>query len=99
MKMTRQMVLDQAQKCVCGDREEQYGSPENNFDTIASLWNRYLRAALGDSEYHVVLSGSDVAVMMILLKVARIASGNGKTDNWVDIAGYAACGGELDGDQ
>jgi hypothetical protein len=34
--------------------------------------------------------------MMALLKVARIATGHGKADNWVDLAGYAACGGELE---
>lgn len=35
--------------------------------------------------------------MLALLKIARIASGNAKKDNWVDLAGYAACGGELEG--
>ena len=33
--------------------------------------------------------------MLALLKIARIASGHGKSDNWVDLAGYAACGGEI----
>ena len=33
--------------------------------------------------------------MMILLKVARVAGGSESIDNWVDIAGYAACGGEI----
>ncbi len=33
---------------------------------------------------------------MALLKIARIATGHGKADNWVDLAGYAACGGELE---
>ena len=33
--------------------------------------------------------------MMILLKVGRIAGGSLSQDNWVDIAGYAACGGEI----
>lgn len=32
---------------------------------------------------------------LALLKIARIATGHGKSDNWVDLAGYAACGGEL----
>lgn len=41
------------------------------------------------------LRPEDVAVMMILLKIARVAGGHGKSDNWVDIAGYAACGGEV----
>lgn len=34
--------------------------------------------------------------MLGLLKIARIATGHGKADNWVDLAGYAACGGELE---
>ncbi len=33
--MTRSEILDAAHKCVCGDREEDYGSPEKNFQTIA----------------------------------------------------------------
>ena len=34
-------------------------------------------------------------MMMILLKVARIKSNNSKEDSFIDIAGYAACGGEI----
>lgn len=34
--------------------------------------------------------------MLAMLKIARIASGNAKEDNWVDLAGYAACGGEIE---
>jgi hypothetical protein len=33
--------------------------------------------------------------MMSLLKLARIRSNPGHSDNWIDLAGYAACGGEL----
>ena len=36
--MKREDILDMAKTCVCGDREQDYGSPENNFDTIAKLW-------------------------------------------------------------
>lgn len=39
----------------------------------------------------------DVAAMMSLLKIARVATGHGKADNWIDLAGYAACGGEIEG--
>ena len=42
---TREQVLSAARACVCGDREQDYGSPENNFRTIASLWNSYLYGA------------------------------------------------------
>ena len=37
----------------------------------------------------------DVAVMMALLKVARIKQNPQHIDNWVDGAGYFACGGEI----
>ena len=33
--------------------------------------------------------------MMILMKVARNSSGVYKDDNWIDICGYAALGGEI----
>lgn len=89
--MTRKDILDAANKCVNGDREGDYGSPERNFETISELWNAYI----GHKSEPVVLTGSDVAAMMALMKISRIASGKPKADNWIDLAGYAACGGEL----
>lgn len=87
---TRASILEDARKCVCGERERQYGSPENNFQTIAELWGIYC-----EREFSAV----DVAVMMALLKVARIKSDPTKVDSWVDGCGYLACGGELGGKQ
>lgn len=84
--MKRADILHTAEKCVCGQREQDYGSPENNFQTIADFWSVYKG---------VKFSTSDVAMMMVLLKVARIKSGGGTEDSFVDLAGYAACGGEL----
>lgn len=95
--MNRKEILEAAQKCVCGDREQDYGSPENNFETIGLLWSVYLRAA--QPEINMALNGitpKEVAAMLALLKIARIASGHAKEDNWVDLAGYAACGGEIE---
>lgn len=90
--MKRDEILISAMKCVTGDRAQDYGRPEDNFGKIAMLWNDYLQS--GGCLGHI--EAKDVAAMMILLKVARIATGHGKADNWVDIAGYAACGGEID---
>ena len=85
--MERAEILHEAEKNVCGQREQDYGTPEDNFKRIASLWGDYL-------DYPV--SPSDVAAMMVLLKVARIhGSEAGSIDSWVDIAGYAACGAEV----
>lgn len=97
---TRAQVLAAARACVCGDREQDYGSPENNFRTIASLWNSYLYGAglMENPTPHVWkgLKPKDVAAMLALLKVARIAGNRPKPDNWIDLAGYAACGAELE---
>lgn len=87
--MSREEILDKAKECVCGHREQDYGSPENNFKFIANLWNAYLF----DNEE--VINPTDVAMMMALLKIARIKSGGGTGDSFVDLAGYAACGGEI----
>ena len=85
--MRRKEILEAAMRCVCADRQDQYGSPENSFRLIADLWNKYV----GISN----IKPRDVAAMLALLKIARIRNGV-KDDNWVDLAGYAACGGELD---
>ena len=89
--MTREDILTRAMTCVSGDREQDYGSPEQNFKTIALLWSVYLQR-LGRG----YLEDRDVAAMLALLKIERIASGNAKADNWIDLAGYAACGGEIE---
>lgn len=94
--MKRAEILETAKKCVCGDREQDYGSPENNFQTIANLWTCYLVAKGAIKYMGGLLNTKDVAAMMALFKIARIATGNAKEDNWVDLAGYAACGGELE---
>lgn len=78
--------MQQADKCVNGQREQDYGTPEQNFQIIADLWSAYKG---------ISFSAVDVAMMMSLLKIARIRSGGGTGDSFVDLAGYAACGGEL----
>lgn len=83
--MKRDEILRAAEQCVCRERQDEYGGPENNFNRIAALWTAYLE---------VPVRPHDVACMMALLKIARIRTGAGKDDNWIDLAGYAACGGE-----
>lgn len=82
----RAEILHAAESCICGQREQDYGSPENNFKIIANLWSDYLDAEI---------TALDVAMMMCLLKIARIKNGGGTGDSFVDLAGYAACGGEI----
>ncbi len=94
-RMTRKEILAAAEACVCGQREEDYGSPEDNFRTIAEFWQTYIKARCVSAGGSVYMLPEDVACMMILLKIARIAGGSGTKDCWIDAAGYAACGGEL----
>ena len=84
--MTRESLLNRAIECVCGEREQDYGSPEDNFNRIATYWSTHLG---------MEITAEDVAVMMALLKIARIGTGTATDDSWVDLAGYAACGGEI----
>lgn len=95
--ITRKTILKKAEKCVCGDREQDYGSPEDNFKTISELWTTYVKKKCVGDDVDVCISAEDVAVMMTLLKIARIAGGNFKEDSWVDAIGYLACGGEIAG--
>ncbi len=88
--MKRDQILDTAKQTICHDRNDQYGEPEDNFRRIAEFWTAYLGPELPRS-----LTAADVANMMILFKVARNASGSMKDDNWIDLCGYAACGGEV----
>lgn len=85
-KMTRKQILEEAEKCVCGQRQEDYGEPEDNFRVIADLWGTYTG---------LLLKAHDVAMMMALLKIGRIQSGRRTEDSYIDLAGYAACAGEL----
>ena len=93
----RRTVLETAIKTICQDRQDQYGNPENNFQTIADMWTTYLRAAeVISPTTDAVIMPHDVAAMMCMLKLARVATGAAKLDNWVDLAGYAALGGEME---
>ena len=91
---TRKRVLSEAERCVCGQREQDYGTPEDSFQKIAALWTAYMS---NNSIVDTVFSASDVAVMMALLKIARISENPQHMDSWVDGCGYFACGGEIAG--
>lgn len=93
--MTRKEILAAAEKCVCGDREQDYGIPENSFRLIAEFWHTYLSAKCVAAGVHVQLEPEDVAAMMALLKIARLMSNPEHVDSWIDGAGYLACGGEV----
>lgn len=73
--MTRAEILKAAERCVCTDRNQQYGEPEDNFRTISMLWSVYLCARGMEHP----LGAADVGAMMALFKLGRIATGGDKT--------------------
>lgn len=82
----REKLLDEARRIVCGDRDQQYGRPEDAFRVIAEFWASYLGTEI---------IAANVCDMMILFKVARNRYKQ-KHDTLVDIAGYAACAAECE---
>jgi hypothetical protein len=90
--VTRADVLHEAEKIVNGNRLEQYGEPEDNFKKISGLWEEYLTDKNGNES--VSIEPYDVAIMMILLKTGRIGH-IPNLDDYIDIAGYAACAGAI----
>ena len=84
--MKRAECLEKAMQCICGERENEYGTPKRNFECIANLWTAYKG---------IEITAQDVSMMMALLKIARIRTGAATEDSFVDLAGYAACGAEI----
>lgn len=88
-------ILQEAARIIDGKRTDDYGDPEDSFTAIAEVWNWYLNQ--GNVQLPGPLVAADVAHMMALLKLARVTTGHGTRDTYVDIAGYAALAGRIGG--
>lgn len=85
---TRTDYLDRADEVINGERQNQYGEPEDNFGVIADFWSAYFG-------HKIDVTRADVANLMALMKIARLSSGTAKRDSYVDAIGYMAIGGEI----
>ena len=83
MSDRRGSVLAEAADVINGERQDVYGNPEDSFRLIADYWNVYLKLTSSDID----LRPDDVAMMMVLFKVAREDLQH-KRDNIRDAAGY-----------
>jgi hypothetical protein len=81
----RGTILDQAKAIINGERQDQYGNPEDSFGLIAGLWSSYL-------EHNI--TSHDVAMMLTLMKLAR-QKHQRKPDNLIDACGYLALAAEM----
>jgi hypothetical protein len=85
MEKTKEF-LSEATRLVGIDREKDYGDKVHNHNNIARLWSAYLDTKI---EAH------DVAVMMVLLKIARTKLGEVSKDTYIVLAAYGAIAGEI----
>jgi len=84
----RGKILKEAIDIINGERQDQYGKPEDSFALIAELWTSYVKRINRD------LNAKDIALMMVLFKIAREVH-QGKVDNIIDGAGYLGIAGDL----
>lgn len=82
----RAALLDEAKRLITQERQDIHGRPEDTFHLISEYWTVYLAHPI---------SAADVAVMMTLLKVARLQKNPNHNDNVLDGIGYLALAGEL----
>ena len=75
-----------ALKLLRGKRQHEYVNKKENHENISRLWSAYLDHPI---------SAHDVAILMLLLKVARAKFGNPSSDTYIDMVGYSAIAGEL----
>ena len=82
--MKRDQLLHKAEELINGDRAKEYGDAKKNFEDIAKLWSVVLC---------IEVTPQQMALCMIMVKAARLMKTDHE-DSWIDIAGYAALGGE-----
>lgn len=99
-------LLADAAALVDGDRNAQYGDPNQDFRRTGILWSTYLhgvlerKAAAAGREIppeiedllYTLVDPWDVGWMQILLKSSRSTVSPHKRDHYADTAGYSACG-------
>lgn len=73
-------ILEEANKLVYGDRNEDYGHPFDDFSKTATMWSMILGTEVTPEQ---------VGLCMIAVKLSRQIN-KPKRDNLVDLAGYAA---------
>lgn len=87
-ELPRIEALREAARIIAGDRDTQYGAPEDNLGRIARIWSVI---------FGIEITAQDVAMAMVGLKMARyVNKGQFQPDTWIDIAGYAGIGFEVE---
>jgi hypothetical protein len=81
-------LLQRANELISGDRQTDYGNKLQNFSQIAMLWQGTLATKLQRGAH---ITPEDVALLMMQVKIARLAKNPDHEDSILDVAGYAGC--------
>lgn len=85
-QMLRGDILKEASRLTHGDRNKNYGDPLTNHQRIAALWSVFLEAEVTPEQ---------AAIMLALVKVARLIESPDHLDSFIDGAAYFAIAGEI----
>ena len=83
---TRSDVPTEAAGLINGDRNHEYGDPREMHQRAADIYNAYRGA---------MLTAHDVAMILLSVKLARLAHMPDHRDSYVDICGYAGIAYEI----
>lgn len=89
----RGRILLKAMDIINGERQDEYGNPEDSFRLIGEYWTIYLEATGLDMGQ--TISPKEVAEMMMLFKIARMSGQKPKLDNYLDLVGYAGLAADM----
>lgn len=79
-------LLRETNETVTGDRQDTHGHIVDNFEQIAEFWSAYLE---------IEVTSTDVAELMVLVKISRQQVGSQDVDHYKDQAGYSAIAGAI----
>ena len=88
----RATCLEKAKRKAVGYKDNNNSRPENNLEQIAIYWRAFIKNQFG---LDLKITSEHVALMMELMKIARIQGGHSVEDSYVDACGYLACGYEI----
>lgn len=89
----KEAIAAKAVAIVNGSRQQEYGTPENNFERIARFWQAYFLNTGRD----IKVTAADVSPLMRLMKEARLCATPDHLDSHVDLVGYTLTGAQIAG--
>lgn len=77
----KERVLEEATSLIEGKRQQEYGTPFDNYSRVAALWSLLIGKTI---------TAQQAALMMAALKMDRAFSNPEHRDSYVDLCGYTA---------